>query len=70
VHIICTASSTESDFWVRQLAFRDHLRAHPESAADYYQLKRELAARLSKEEYTEAKSPFIEDILVHALGHY
>ena len=31
-------------------------------------LKRELAARFSKEEYTEAKSPFIEGILASALG--
>jgi GrpB-like predicted nucleotidyltransferase (UPF0157 family) len=65
-HLHCVVKG--SDFWVRQLAFRDYLRAHPESAAAYYELKRELAVRFSKEEYTEAKSPFIEGILVSALG--
>jgi len=56
-----------SDFWVRHLAFRDYLRAHPESAAAYYELKRALAVQVSKAEYTEAKSPFIELILASAL---
>jgi GrpB-like predicted nucleotidyltransferase (UPF0157 family) len=65
-HLHCVIKGSE--FWVRQLAFRDYLRAHPESAAAYYELKRELAVRLSREEYTEAKSPFIEGILASALG--
>jgi GrpB-like predicted nucleotidyltransferase (UPF0157 family) len=56
-----------SEFWVRHLAFRDHLRAHPATVADYYELKRDLAMRSTKEEYTEAKSPFIEGILGLAL---
>ena len=56
-----------SDFWIRHLAFRDYLRAHPESAADYDDLKRDLAMRVSKEEYTEAKSPFIDKILAAAM---
>ena len=66
-HLHCVVKG--SDFWVRQLAFRDYLRAHPERAAAYYELKRELAVRFSREEYTEAKSPFIEGILASALGH-
>ena len=66
-HLHCVVKG--SSFWVRHLAFRDYLRAHPESAAAYCELKRELAVRFSKEEYTEAKSPFIERILVSALGH-
>jgi GrpB-like predicted nucleotidyltransferase (UPF0157 family) len=65
-HLHCVVKG--SDFWVRLLAFRDYLRAHPESAAAYYELKRELAVRFSKEEYTEAKSPFIDRILVSALA--
>jgi GrpB-like predicted nucleotidyltransferase (UPF0157 family) len=66
-HLHCVVKGT--DFWVRQLAFRDYLRAHPEAAAAYYTLKQDLAARLSKKDYTEAKSPFIEGILASALGH-
>jgi GrpB-like predicted nucleotidyltransferase (UPF0157 family) len=63
-HLHCVIKG--GNFWVRQLAFRDYLRAHPESAAAYYELKRELAVRFFKEEYTEAKSPFIEAILISA----
>lgn len=65
-HVHCVVRG--SDFWIRQLAFRDYLRAHPESAAAYYNLKRDLAMRLTKREYTEAKSPFIEGILASAMG--
>lgn len=60
-HVHCVV--TGSDLWIRHLAFRNHLRGHPESAAAYYSLKRELALRVSKEEYTEAKSSFIEGVL-------
>ena len=65
-HLHCVVKG--GAFWVRHLAFRDYLRAHPEAVAAYYELKCDLAARVSKEEYTEAKSPFIEGILVAALG--
>ena len=64
-HVHCVV--TGSDFWISHLAFRDHLRAYPESAAAYYQLKQELARRVSKEAYTEAKSPFIESVLASAI---
>ena len=64
-HVHCVV--TGSDFWIRHLAFRDHLRTHPEAAAAYHHLKRELATRLSKEAYTQAKSPFIEGILASAM---
>lgn len=50
-----------SDFWERHLLFRDHLRAHPEAAKAYGELKRDLAVRYGadREAYTEAKTPFI-----------
>jgi GrpB-like predicted nucleotidyltransferase (UPF0157 family) len=64
-HVHCVV--TGSEFWIRHLAFRDHLRGHPESAMAYYNLKRELTMRVSKEEYTEAKSPFIEGVLASAM---
>lgn len=57
---------TGGAFWVRQLAFRDYLRAHPESAAAYEALKRELASRLDRTAYTDAKGPFVEGILAAA----
>jgi len=65
VHVHCVV--TGSDARTRHLAFRDYLRAHPESAAAYYDLKRDLALRVSKEQYTEAKGPFIDAILASAM---
>ncbi len=51
------------------LAFRDHLRAHPDAARDYERLKRELAAkhRKDREAYTDAKTAFIEGIIAAAM---
>jgi len=66
-HLHCVIR--ESDFWIRHLAFRDYLRAHPEAAGAYHELKQELSVRVKKEEYTEAKSSFIENILNRALGN-
>ena len=59
-----------SDFWWRHLLFRDFLRTHPEVAWQYYQLKKELAAKYSSDHlgYTEAKTTFIESIITRALG--
>ncbi len=64
-HLHCVVKGCE--FWIRHLAFRDYLRAHPKSAAEYDALKRELARRCCKEDYTEAKSPFVQRILAAAL---
>lgn len=57
-----------SDFWEKHLLFRDWLRLHPEDAEEYYQLKRELAARFGRdrEGYTDAKTVFIESIIASA----
>jgi GrpB-like predicted nucleotidyltransferase (UPF0157 family) len=52
-----------SEFWIRHLQFRDFLRTHPDVAGAYYSLKADLARRVSKAEYTAAKSPFIEEVL-------
>lgn len=59
----------ESPSWIRRLAFRDHLRAHPDAAAEYADLKWKLAGqyRLDRETYTEAKGPFIASIVDLAL---
>ena len=64
-HAHCVVKGSE--FWIRHLAFRDYLRAHPESAAAYYALKQDLAKRLTKPEYQDAKTSFIESVLAHAI---
>jgi GrpB-like predicted nucleotidyltransferase (UPF0157 family) len=49
------------EFWRRHLLFRDYLRARPDEAQRYYELKLGLAERHrdDREAYTEAKSEFI-----------
>lgn len=52
----------------RHLLFRDYLCAHPEAAAQYQELKEALAVRFANdsEAYAEAKTPFIEQIIMLA----
>jgi GrpB-like predicted nucleotidyltransferase (UPF0157 family) len=47
------------------LAFRDHLREHPDVAHEYGSLKRRLAAEYRDDRlgYTEAKSAFVRGVL-------
>jgi GrpB-like predicted nucleotidyltransferase (UPF0157 family) len=58
--------------WNQQFAllFRDYLRAHPDAAARYAALKRDLASRYSRpeerERYTDAKGPFIWETMCAA----
>ena len=56
--------------WLGAIAFRDYLRAHPETARQYESLKRQLAARYrdDREAYTAAKHSFIERVTSLALG--
>ena len=65
-HVHCVVMG--SDSWIRHIAFRDYLRGHPEVAAAYHDLKTDLATRVTKAEYTEAKRPFIENVLASAIG--
>ena len=55
--------------WLRPIAFRDHLRAHSDVAAEYQALKQRLALehRLDREAYTLAKRPFIDRVTDAAL---
>jgi GrpB-like predicted nucleotidyltransferase (UPF0157 family) len=52
------------------LAFRDYLRVHPEAAARYAALKRELAQsyRDDREAYTQAKTAFVRQVTAEALS--
>ena len=56
--------------WSEQFAllFRDYVRVHPDDAARYAALKRELAARHrdDREAYTDAKTPLIWEIISRA----
>jgi GrpB-like predicted nucleotidyltransferase (UPF0157 family) len=63
------------DFWARHLLFRDYLRSHPEGAAAYAALKRELAADFNATikpasdinvGYTDRKTQFVEGIIARA----
>jgi len=63
---VCPPDSTE---YRRHIAFRDHLRAYPESARRYGELKRNLAAefRNDRERYNAGKSEFVDKIVRSAL---
>jgi GrpB-like predicted nucleotidyltransferase (UPF0157 family) len=53
---------------VDHIRFRDHLRAHPEAAAEYAALKRQLARehRTDRDAYTDAKAGFVAAALTRA----
>ena len=51
--------------WCQYIAFRDYLRAHPEGARRFADVKRRLAARFGKDRdgYLSGKSPYVLEIL-------
>jgi GrpB-like predicted nucleotidyltransferase (UPF0157 family) len=56
-----------SDLWQERLAFRDALRADPELAARYQQLKQDLARTAPDlERYSAGKRSFVADVLARA----
>lgn len=64
VHII----EPKAKRWQSRIIFRDYLIAHPEAAREYEQLKIKLAQEYTydREQYTDAKTKFIDDILCKA----
>jgi GrpB-like predicted nucleotidyltransferase (UPF0157 family)/GNAT superfamily N-acetyltransferase len=64
VHIVEPASR----HWQEKILFRDYLIAHPETAREYEQLKIKLAQEYTydREQYTDAKTKFINNILCKA----
>ena len=59
---VCAPDCSE---YRRHIAFRDYLRAHPESARAYGDLKRSLASRFGedRERYGAGKDEFVNEIL-------
>jgi len=57
-----------SEHWKRQIAFRDLLRNNPDTAREYFSLKKELATKYPTDRlaYTEAKTEFIQQTLARA----
>lgn len=57
-----------STLWSEQLLFRDHLRRHPEAAAAYDRLKRELAQTHGSDgtRYVDGKTAFVRSVLEQA----
>ena len=68
IHLCVVGSEHER----RHLTFRDYLRAHPEVAAEYVELKRRLAAihggatPESRERYSLSKTEFVRSVLERA----
>jgi GrpB-like predicted nucleotidyltransferase (UPF0157 family) len=62
---VCAADNREL---ARHLAFRDHLRRHPDEAAAYAALKRQLADQYGadRDGYSIAKTDFVERVLAEA----
>ena len=58
--------------WNRHIAFRDFLRAHPDTRDAYDALKKELSLREFKDtlEYNEAKDAFVKEVEQQALKWY
>jgi GrpB-like predicted nucleotidyltransferase (UPF0157 family) len=59
----------DTQFFRTHLAFRDYLRAHPETARKYSGLKKELAMNHAKDRsaYTDGKSTFVQTVIRKAL---
>jgi GrpB-like predicted nucleotidyltransferase (UPF0157 family) len=60
-----------SDFWQKNVLFRDWLRSHRQDAQAYLSLKKTLAARFGQdrdqyERYTDGKNDFIQAVLARA----
>jgi GrpB-like predicted nucleotidyltransferase (UPF0157 family) len=56
-----------TDFWDDHILFREYLKTHPTTARNYEAMKRDLAAlHADRTAFTDAKTPFIQGVLVRA----
>lgn len=57
-------SDLDGHYWRRIIAFRDHLRQHPDDAVAYAELKRDLSARFADDRpsFTRGKHVFVASI--------
>ena len=62
----------DGDRWRAYLAFRDHLRSHPDTAREYERLKRHNASVYVSDRlgYNEAKSEFVRGIAASTVRTY
>jgi GrpB-like predicted nucleotidyltransferase (UPF0157 family) len=67
-HQIHLVERSNLGWWDRHVLFRDYLRSHPETVAEYGRLKCRLAERYrdDRQAYTEAKGDFISGVVVRA----
>ena len=58
--------------WNNYIMFRDYMNSHPEKAAEYEKLKKQLATSFldNRMAYTEGKAGFIEKIITEAREHF
>jgi GrpB-like predicted nucleotidyltransferase (UPF0157 family) len=65
-HVHVRRAGSFSEQWA--LLFRDYLRAHPETVAEYEAVKRRLARRFRDDRhgYTNAKGPFLWEVIRRA----
>ncbi|HAY3501179.1 GrpB family protein [Elizabethkingia anophelis] len=68
IHVI----PTDSEHWLRHIAFRNYLRTHPAVLNEYQKLKEELGKKEWKDgnEYNEAKNDFIQNEEQKAIRWY
>jgi len=68
IHII----EPKAELWKSRILFRDYLIKHPKAAHEYKQLKTKLAEEHmhNREQYTDAKTKFIKDVLIAAQREY
>ncbi|WP_010273610.1 GrpB family protein [Paenibacillus senegalensis] len=58
----------KGEHWTNQQLFRDYLTEHPDVREQYASLKKRLAEdhAMDREQYTLAKGPFIESVIIRA----